>query len=107
MDCDVWIAVDFLVPTYVGCIQLYQPGESASRIVVEIRNEAGAWDPVLETFMAKPYCDDTSAALCCPGTTSADRWGCSYVEAIPLVPFPPPAMPPPPSPPPPVYPRAA
>ena len=105
MDCDVWIAVDFLVPTYVGCIQLYQPGESASRIVVEIRNKAGAWDPVLETFMAATYCADTSAALCCPGTTSADRWGCSYVEAIPLVPFPPPALPPPLSPLPPLLTR--
>ena len=98
--CDVWLSFDFGVSTYVGCVEIYQAGAAAKRIVIETRDSLGPWLPIYNNWLAQPACPELDVMRCCSGADAAvDRWKCSHVDSLPLLPFPPPQLPPPPVPP--------
>ena len=48
-------ALDFGAPTFVGCIQLYQGGETATSAVVEVQRDGVSWLPVRQAWLPPPW----------------------------------------------------
>ena len=93
-DCDVWIAFDLGAPTFVGCIQMYQAGDTASLMHVEASSTGSSWELLTSVWLVRPKCAETSVFHLSADPCCTDEWSCEYVESLPLLPSPSPPRPP-------------